>query len=589
MGTYRQPSQVIDKSLNTLNQGLQNVNQQIGNELRFQRAQEIARAKEAKKEQEKKDKELKDLKDRQQAAVDGYQVNIDNWEGINQKRTDDWGQEAVSIQNQLKNNAQHYLDIMGDNLPDTVAYRGAERAIKNMITQYPVMAALLNGEAKEVENAYVNGEWIKEGNDGAILNSDDPLHATKKNMLLDIAKGYNPERFQVISTPSGFDITYTGADGKEFNLNANDYKSYKEGGNDLVSTVNGKEFDTFIGGVWGELKEDWKPVQKKIIDYRKELNEKGKLETIKYTDVENSYTQARKNVNETLNDWFNKGARLTQSEWQMLGGKGVYSPDKNNEEAKKLLTEKIENKYLKEEDSYTLSEQEILQGGGKSSSDSSGNGTINPEEKSYSDKFINNLKDLKEGKKGSEDPYIGTDLDGRNIRKIKKDGDSITFITQDLDSSGEPTGEPFNQTFNLNNKKQIENLERKLLKQTPKNYDVSVIETYINTKTDDFIVGEESFDIDPLISFQEFNKEETGVVSKLKDLYPNVTFEEAIPGTNAISVKIGDQDAKEFKLSNKDDYNKFIRLVDPKYDKGDPTKGMTDEEKIKYYLDNSSK
>jgi hypothetical protein len=369
MGTYRQPSQVIDKSFNTLNQGLQNVNQQIGNELRFQRAQEIARAKEAKKEQEKKDKELKNLKDRQQAAVDGYQVNIDNWEGINQKRTDDWQQEDVSIQNQLKNNAQHYLDIMGDNLPGTEAYRGAERAIKNMITQYPVMAALLNGEAKEVENAYVNGEWIKEGNDGAILNSDDPLHATKKNMLLDIAKGYNPERFQVISTPSGFDITYTGADGKEFNLNANDYKSYKEGGNDLVSTVNGKEFDTFIGGVWSELKEDWKPVQKKIIDYRKELNEKGKLETIKYTDVENSYTQARENVNETLNDWFNKGARLTQSEWQMLGGKGVYSPDKNNEEAKKLLTEKIENKYLKEEENYTLSEQEILQGGGRKAED----------------------------------------------------------------------------------------------------------------------------------------------------------------------------------------------------------------------------
>ncbi len=369
MGTYRQPSQVIDKSLNTLNQGLQNVNQQIGNELRFQRAQEIARAKEAKKEQEKKDKELKNLRDRQQAAIDGYQVNIDNWEGINQKRTDDWEQEDVSIQNQLKNNAQHYLDIMGDNLPGTEAYRGAERAIKNMITQYPVMAALLNGEAKEVENAYVNGEWIKEGNDGAILNSDDPLHATKKNMLLDIAKSSNPDRFQVINTPSGFDITYTGEDGKEFNLNANDYKSYKEGGNDLVSTVNGKEFDTFIGGVWSELKGDWQPVQKKIIDYREELNEKGKLETIKFTDVKNSYTQARKNVDETLNDWFNKGARLTQSEWQMLGGKGVYSPDKNNEEAKKLLTEKIENKYLKEDASYTLSEEEIIKGGGSGKSE----------------------------------------------------------------------------------------------------------------------------------------------------------------------------------------------------------------------------
>ena len=111
----------------------------------------------------------------------------------------------------------------------------------------------------------------------------------------------------------------------------------------------------------------------------------------------------------------------------------------------------------------------------------------------------------------------------------------------------------------------------------------------MNSRTDELIVGEESFDVEPLISFNDFNKEETNVVKKLEELYPNATFEEAVVGKNAISVKIGDQEAKEFRLSNKADYDKFIKLVDPKYAESDPTKGMTNEERIKYYLDNSSK
>tara|TARA_R100000541_G_scaffold10992_4_gene19073 strand:+ start:12543 stop:14306 length:1764 start_codon:yes stop_codon:yes gene_type:complete len=587
MGTYRQPSQVIDKSFDTLNQGLENVNQQIGNELRFQRAQEIARAKEAKKEQEEKDKELKNLRDRQQAATDGYQVEIDNFENINQPRTESWEQEDVAVTNQIKNNSKYFLDIMSDNLPGTEAYRGAERALKNMIKQYPVMASLFNQEAEQTDSAFVNGAKIGENEDGAILNSNDPLQSVKLHMLRDLRTGKNPERFQVLSLPSGQVFKYEDGDGKVFETAYQDYVDFRENGGNLIDTVNGEEYNTFMDGIWNKtLKKTYDTLSTKITSYREGIRNG---DPVNFKDVEVSYTQANKNLDNTLDNWVDGGGSVSQSTWQMLGGSGVYNPKENKEQLKTYLKTKVKDRFTTQEDKYTLSEQEIKEGGGKSSSDSSGNGTINPEEKSYSDKFINNLKDLKEGKKGSEDPYIGTELDGRNIRKIKKDGDSITFVTQDLDSSGEATGEPFSQTFNLNNKKQIENLERKLLKQTPKNYDVSVIETYINTKTDDFVVGEESFDIDPLISFQEFNKEETGVVSKLKDLYPNVTFEEAIPGTNAISVKIGDQDAKEFKLSNKDDYNKFIRLVDPKYDKGDPTKGMTDEEKIKYYLANSSK
>ena len=44
MGTYRQPSQIIDKSLNTLNQGLQNVQQNMTVELSRRREIELKKA-----------------------------------------------------------------------------------------------------------------------------------------------------------------------------------------------------------------------------------------------------------------------------------------------------------------------------------------------------------------------------------------------------------------------------------------------------------------------------------------------------------------------------------------------------------------
>lgn len=49
MGTYRQPSQIIDKSLNTLNQGLQNVQQTMTAELNRRREIELKKAEEAEK------------------------------------------------------------------------------------------------------------------------------------------------------------------------------------------------------------------------------------------------------------------------------------------------------------------------------------------------------------------------------------------------------------------------------------------------------------------------------------------------------------------------------------------------------------
>lgn len=365
MGTYRQPSQVIDKSFDTLNQGLENVNQQIGNELRFQRAQEIAKAKEAKKEQEKKDKELKNLRDRQQAAMDGYQVEIDNFENINQARTDSWEQEDIAVTNQVKNNSKYLLNIMSNNLPGTEAYRGAERAMKNMIKQYPVMASLFNQESEQTDSAFVNGVQIGENEDGAILNSNDPLQSVKLHMLRDLKTGKNPERFQVLNPPSGQVFRYEDADGKVFETAYQDYVDFRENGGNLIDTVNGEEYNTFMDGIWNKtLKKTYDTLSTKITSYREGIRNG---DPVNFKDVEVSYTQANKNLDNTLDNWVNGGGSVSQSTWQMLGGSGVYNPEKNKEQLKTYLKTKVKDRFTTQEDKYTLSEQEIIQGGGKGS------------------------------------------------------------------------------------------------------------------------------------------------------------------------------------------------------------------------------
>ena len=196
MGTYRQPSRVIDKSLNTLNQGMQDINQVMVDGLKRIRAEEVARAKEAKKQQEAKDKEFKKFNDNRNALVDGYKVKIDNWQPINQQIPEDWKKEDISINSQLKNNAMHYLDIMSESTEGDENYRMAKRAIENMIIQYPVMAQLLNDESKEVAGAYgADGALLSPNSVGALIETNDPKFKIKRSMLRDIGDEANPERF----------------------------------------------------------------------------------------------------------------------------------------------------------------------------------------------------------------------------------------------------------------------------------------------------------------------------------------------------------------------------------------------------------
>ena len=306
MGTYRQPSQIIDKSLNTLNQGLQNVQQTMTAELNRRREIELKKAEEA----EKKFKAFESSRD---TKVDEYKYAMSDWKTINQGKDPNWESEDVSIENQLKNNALYYLDIMSGSVEGDERYRNAELSIKNMIRDYPVMAELLNSEAQEYSKTLENPNLL--------IETDDPLAKTKQGMLGDIFQGKNPYKFNVQTGPQGMSIKYRGEDGTDFNLRAQDYEKHVSNGYNLIDTTNNDTYNEFMEGVWGIVGQDYDP----LVDQTKTF--KDNLATGKTTtssETTENFRRANARVEKQIHAYVDKGAPITQNEWQLLGGTGVY-------------------------------------------------------------------------------------------------------------------------------------------------------------------------------------------------------------------------------------------------------------------------
>ena len=325
MGTYRQPSQIIDKSLNTLNQGLQNVQQTMTAELNRRREIELKKAEEA----EKKFKAFESSRD---TKVDEYKYAMSDWKTINQGKDPNWESEDVSVENQLKNNALYYLDIMSGSVEGDERYRNAELSIKNMIRDYPVMAELLNSEAQEYNKTRENPD--------SLIETDDPLRKTKQGMLGDIYDGKNPYRFNVQAGPQGLSIKYRGEDGSDFNLRAQDYEKHVSNGYNLIDTTNNDTYNEFMTGVWGVVGQDYDPLINQTKTFKDDLAT-GKTTTSSVT-TEN-FRRANASVEKQIHAYVDKGAPITQNEWQLLGGKGVYKGEDDQKEFLKtaLTTQQI--------------------------------------------------------------------------------------------------------------------------------------------------------------------------------------------------------------------------------------------------------
>ena len=336
MGTYRQPSQVIDKSLSVSNQGMQNIATQMERGLARRRQQQLLDAKGVERKNELRNKELKIFNAKKNASIDGYKENMASWEHINQG-ADGQESQGVSIENQLRDNALYYLDIMSGSVEGDERYRNAELSIKNMINEYPLMAEMLNKEAQQASNAYLMDGNQRPSNDpDAFLESNDPLGYTKKNMLRNLKAGTNGLRYNIQTGPNGVNLIYEDSNGKELTINARRYKIEVENGTSLVETTDAKAQKVFMDGVWSVVGKGYEGEGEIKTTYT-EFKEKG--ESLTKTDKILHFSKANEKVNQQVRRWVedNQG-EVTQSQWQLLGGKLVFDREKNKEELIKLLT-----------------------------------------------------------------------------------------------------------------------------------------------------------------------------------------------------------------------------------------------------------
>ena len=337
MGTYRQPSQVIDKSLSVSNQGMQNIATQMERGLARRRQQQLLDAKGVERKNELRNKELKIFNAKKNASIDGYKENMASWEHINQG-ADGQESQGVSIENQLRDNALYYLDIMSGSVEGDERYRNAELSIKNMINEYPLMAEMLNKEAQQASNAYLMDGNQRPSNDpDAFLESNDPLGYTKKNMLRNLKAGTNGLRYNIQTGPNGVNLIYEDSNGKELTINARRYKIEVENGTSLVETTDAKAQKVFMDGVWSIVGGKGYEGEGETQTTYTEFKEKG--ESLTETDKILHFSKANEKVEQQVRRWVeNNQGEVTQSQWQLLGGKGVFDREENKEELKTLLT-----------------------------------------------------------------------------------------------------------------------------------------------------------------------------------------------------------------------------------------------------------
>ena len=535
-GTYYNPGRVIDTSVGEFTKGIEDIEKSLAKQAELKENEEKNRI----KLQNKLNEDLLGLSSSVNEFPEYAEITIDD-------------QVKSTLQDKYEEVYRLGVDSIGK---DNSAYLKAKRELEVAAKEAGLFLAAFNSEGQKFEDS----ESLELDQVGAALLAQD---TNRIDFIRDYNKGGSNIKPELVNGVWVFKMK--DKDGEDFIVNSRAYLNEKQ------PFLNYLEDDTEkLNLIYENYADNYKNLEQKIKN--KTLNgEKITQTEIKSMEEANAFLVDSLKNDKNLVDGFNRVnyQRLPKKTRLSLG-----EFDENNDKQKEAYVNFQIDRIRKRKglpdlttvsiatDEVTIPERRKQQAQKQKSTAK----TISAEEKSFGDKLINNLKDLKEGKQGSEDPYIGTDLDGRNIRKITRDGNKITFVTQDLDKSGEPTGGAFPQTFNLNNKKDIEKLERKLLKQTPRNYNVAKIETYINEKTGDFIVGEEEFDVDPLISFNEFNGDETDVVEKLEKLYPDVTFKEATPGVDAISVEMDDGVIEEFRLNDRSDYDDFIKLVESKDD-----------------------
>ena len=395
-GTYYRPGRVIDTSISDLTKGVQDVEKALKEEAKLRKIEEQNRINRINKINE---------------GEYGLSSAINEFPEYADVTLDD--EIKLGLKNQLEYVHQLGIDSIGK---DNSAYLKAKRQLEVAAKEAGLFMASFN----EQGGLWDKNRSIQEDKPNSYLNNTDPGRVA---FMDDYVKGGSNIKPELVDGVWMF--TKKGEDGEEdFIVNS---RAYLNEENDFI-----------------EYTEDVAPIAKTIYDTHAVKYQKEKQKIIEKFEGGNGEI-----ITETSENWLDANKALEraiisdpallktlnsntfQSIPLEIRGDEIYDP--SNEDQKTMYTNYIAKKIMDDfaEKGRTTA---LLTDRTRKSKDSNSTTSSRKNEEEYVNKEISNLKDLKEGKEGSEDPYIGTKLDGINIRKIKRDGDSVTFVTQNLEN-----------------------------------------------------------------------------------------------------------------------------------------------------------
>lgn len=192
--------------------------------------------------------------------------------------------------------------------------------------------------------------------------------------------------------------------------------------------------------------------------------------------------------------------------------------------------------------------------------------------------IIQGISNLKNDPEKGQTYFIGKKIKGREINKVKVDGNSVTFTTRSVTPGGKTVNKE--EVYNLNNTNSINNLEDDLIKTIiGSGRDAQKARTYAHSLTNQLISDEEDFSIPKQVKSLTMGQweasEEDLVGSEDKDdedykkgtlyqLYPGFEFEQSKWGFDRIIAKTkdGKSKTKELVTGKKEDLKVLLDFIE---------------------------
>ena len=194
------------------------------------------------------------------------------------------------------------------------------------------------------------------------------------------------------------------------------------------------------------------------------------------------------------------------------------------------------------------------------------------------DEIVQGISNLKNDPEKGQTYFIGKKIKGREINKVKVDGNSVTFTTRSITPGGKTVDKE--EVYNLNNTNSINNLEDDLIKTIiGSGRDAQKAREYAHNLTNQLISDKEDFSIpkqaESLTLGQWEASEEDLVGGEDKDdedykkgtlyqLYPDFEFEQSGFGTNRVIAKTkdGKNKTKELVTGKEEDLKVLLDFIE---------------------------